>query len=57
MLPRDLQHPNVGDARSRSYGAQALAAPNGLADSTAPYLLGSGTPRGGAAYAGQGVHP
>lgn len=53
---RDLQHPDVGDTSSRSYGPETLAFPDGLTDGLTPCLLGSGTPRGGAAYPGQRLH-
>lgn len=55
-MPRNLQHPDVGHARSLPYVPKALTPTDGLTDGLAPRLLGRGTPRGCAAHTGQVVH-
>ena len=55
-LTADLEDANVGYACGFGYAAQAFALADSLADSLAPFLLSSGTPRGCAAHASEGVH-
>lgn len=49
-LLRDLEYPDVGDARGFAYGAQGRACFYGLTDGLFPFGADAGTPRGCAAY-------